>query len=140
MNRSKTIVCVWACVCVCALACARAGAEPPKSLTPDLLNAIRQVESGGNDNAVGDKGKAIGPYQIHRVYWQDAVEYDKTLGGTYADCYDPTYARRVVIAYLSRYAPKNATAEDLARIHNGGPRGHKKTATVKYWNKVKVKM
>jgi soluble lytic murein transglycosylase-like protein len=127
-------------VCALALVCARAGAEPPKALTPDLLNAIRQVESGGNDNAVGDAGKAIGPYQIHKVYWQDAVEHDKSLGGTYQDCYDPEYARRVVIAYLSRYAPKNATAQDLARIHNGGPKGYKKTATVKYWNKVKKEL
>jgi len=138
MNRSKTLACV--CVCALALVCARAGAEPPKALTPDLLNAIRQVESGGNDNAVGDAGKAIGPYQIHKVYWQDAVEHDKSLGGTYQDCYDPEYARRVVIAYLSRYAPKNATAQDLARIHNGGPKGYKKTATVKYWNKVKKEL
>jgi len=138
MNRSKSLACV--CVCALALVCARAGAEPPKALTPDLLNAIRQVESGGNDNAVGDAGKAIGPYQIHKVYWQDAVEHDKSLGGTYQDCYDPEYARRVVIAYLSRYAPKNATAQDLARIHNGGPKGYKKTATVKYWNKVKKEL
>ena len=138
MNRSKSLACV--CVCALALVCARAGAEPPKALTPDLLNAIRQVESGGNDNAIGDGGKAIGPYQIHRVYWEDAVEYDKSLGGTYQDCHDPDYARRVVIAYLTRYAPKNATAEDLARVHNGGPKGYKKSGTTKYWNKVKKEL
>ena len=138
MNRSKSLACV--CVCALALVCARAGAEPPKALTPDLLNAIRQVESGGNDNAIGDGGKAIGPYQIHRVYWEDAVEYDKSLGGTYQDCYNPDYARRVVIAYLTRYAPKNATAEDLARVHNGGPKGYKKSATTKYWSKVKKEL
>jgi hypothetical protein len=27
--------------------------------------------------------------------------------------------------------------ETLARIHNGGPRGHKNPATVGYWNKVR---
>ena len=138
MNRSKTLVCV--CVCAAALVCARASAEPPKALTPDLLTAIRQVESNGNDNAVGDNGKAIGPYQIWYSYWKDAVEYDKTLGGCYEDCYKPEYARRVVIAYLSRYAPKNATAQDLARIHNGGPKGYKNSKTIKYWNKVKKEL
>ena len=28
------------------------------------------------------------------------------------------------------------TNEDLARIHNGGPDGYKKPATVGYWQKV----
>jgi soluble lytic murein transglycosylase-like protein len=126
--------------CVCALACAPAPVRVPSALTPKLLAAIRQVESGGNDNAVGDQGRAIGPYQVWEIYWKDAVEYDKTIGGSYKDCYNPEYAKRVVIAYLSRYAPKNATAEDLARIHNGGPSGHKKSATIKYWKKVEKEM
>jgi hypothetical protein len=102
-------------------------------------SASRTVETGGHPdpaNAVGDKGKAIGPYQIHRAYWQDAVEYDPSIGGTYADCKDHRYARRIVIAYLSRYC-KKWDYETPARIHNGGPKGHTKTATVKYWNKVK---
>ena len=29
-----------------------------------LLDAIRFVESGNDDSAVGDNGNAIGPYQI----------------------------------------------------------------------------
>ena len=29
-----------------------------------------------------------------------------------------------------------ADVEKIARIHNGGPRGHKKKATDKYWEKV----
>ena len=95
------------------------------------------MESGGDPKAVGDGGKAIGIYQIHRAYWQDAVAHDPSIGGSYRDCYDPTYAERVVRAYLDRYAPKNATIEQLARIHNGGPQGHKKKATIKYWRKVK---
>ena len=30
--------------------------------------------------------------------------------------------------------------EDRARIHNGGPNGYKKKATVGYWSDVKGKM
>ena len=131
---------ILVCVCAGALVCARAGAHPPATLTPDLLDAIRQVESNGDDAAVGDGGKAIGAYQIWYAYWKDAHDFDKTLGGSYKDCYDPEYARRVVIAYMTRYAPKNATAQDLARIHNGGPKGYRKSATVKYWDKVKKEM
>lgn len=105
-----------------------------------LLAAIRQVESGGNDQAVGDNGKAIGPYQIHRVYWQDAVEFDKKIGGSYGDCYDPEYAEKIVRAYMRRYAPKDASDETYARIHNGGPRGASVKATKPYWAKVRRAM
>jgi hypothetical protein len=136
MNRMTSLVCVG----VCALVCARAWAGAPARADARLLDALRQVESHGNDRAVGDNGKAIGPYQIWYSYWKDAVEFDKTLGGSYEDCYKPDYARRVVIAYLSHYAPKNASYEQLARIHNGGPKGDKNNKTVKYWNKIKKEM
>ena len=37
----------------------------------DLMDAIEQVESGGNANAVGDGGAAIGAFQIHKIYVDD---------------------------------------------------------------------
>lgn len=112
------------------------------AISESLLDAIMVVESGGNPKAVGDGGKAIGAYQIHRGYWQDAVEYDKSLCGTYRDCFDPAYARRVVIAYLSRHAHAGATDEDLARLHNGGCNIFRKKGTkawhntTAYWKKI----
>ena len=117
-------------------------ASPPAQqiCPPEFLAAIRQVESHGNDKAVGDGGKAIGPYQIWRVYWQDATEFDKTIGGSYNDCYNPAYAEKVVRAYMARYAPKGASLEVMARIHNGGPRGHLKPATLAYWAKVQKEL
>lgn len=105
-----------------------------------LLNAISKVESNNNPNAVGDNGKAIGIYQIHLSYWKDAIEHDPSIGGSYEDCKNPEYARKIVIAYMDRYAPKNASDETLARIHNGGPMGYKKASTKKYWNKVKKEL
>jgi len=105
-----------------------------------LLEAIRQVESHGNPNLVGDNGKAIGSFQIWRTYWHDAVEHDKTIGGKYEDCKNDEYAKRIILAYWDRYAPKNATDEQLARIHNGGPQGWKNSNTIKYWNKVKKEL
>ena len=101
------------------------------------------MESSGNDRAVGDKGKAIGPYQIHWAYWKDATDFDKSIGGTYKDCFNPEYAKKVVKAYLRRYAPKDASYETLARIHNGGASimERKNTKawhnTTKYWAKVR---
>jgi hypothetical protein len=110
-----------------------------------LLDAIRIVESGGNDNAVGDGGNAIGPYQIWKNYWKDAVEHEPSIGGKYEDCFDQKYAEKIVNAYMDRYAiPRRLghepTFEDIARIHNGGPNGHKKKATIPYWDKVQSKL
>lgn len=99
------------------------------------LSAIRHVESSGNDNAVGDNGKAIGPYQIHRSYWQDAIQYDPSIGGVYTDCFNEAYARKIVIAYMSRYAP-NWDLATVAGIHNGGPKGHLRKSTKEYRRKV----
>ena len=114
-------------------------AAPPSDYDLDrVLDAIRIVETGGEKdpaNAVGDKGKSIGPFQIQRGYWQDALEYDPSIGGTYTDCKDETYARRVIRAYLSRYV-KNWDDQTVARVHNGGPSGAKKSSTLKYWRKV----
>jgi len=111
----------------------------------DLLEAIREVESNNNPDAVGDNGNAIGVYQIWEIYWKDAVEFDPSIGGEYKDCFNPEYAEKIVLAYWNRYGTirrlgRTPTNEDLARIHNGGPNGYKKTATDKYWKKVKKKL
>jgi hypothetical protein len=105
-----------------------------------LLDAMYTVESNRGLILVGDGGKAIGPYQIWKAYWQDAVEFDKSIGGEYQDCMKKAYAEKIVRAYWKRYAPKSATLEQLARIHNGGPRGHLNPNTIKYWNKIKKEL
>ena len=107
-----------------------------------VLAAIRTVESNNDPSAVGDNGNAIGIYQIWRSYFRDAVEYGR-LDLEYRDCFDPVHADTVVRSYMRRYATERrlgrpVTMEDIARIHNGGPNGYKKQATVKYWKKVKA--
>jgi len=120
----------------CSSCCNPALALTEKELN-DVLGAIRIVESGNDPSAVGDDGNAIGVYQIWEPYWKDS-----RLPGSYRDCFDPHYADRVVRNYMKRYATekrlgREVTQEDIARIHNGGPNGHKKKATLKYWAKVK---
>ena len=105
-----------------------------------VLQAIRIVESNNIPSAVGDGGNAIGVYQIWESYWKDATEFCN-LGGKYRDCFVPEYADRIVRCYMKRYATprrlgREATMQDIARIHNGGPNGYKKQATLKYWEKV----
>ena len=123
---------------------------------PEVLNAIRFVETGGEPDqgrgAKGDNGNAYGPYQIWKVYYADATErqYEglDTRDISWEDCLNDTYASEVVVmAYMRRYAydefnrlvSETATIDDvekIARIHNGGPRGHKKSATLSYWTRV----
>ncbi len=113
---------------------------PPAGLDPrPMLDAIRTVETGGHAdpaNAVGDGGKALGPYQIHYGYWLDATERDPALRALgYQSVRDQAIAERVVLAYLTRYAP-SWDLRTCARIHNGGPRGHRKPATLGYAKRV----
>lgn len=108
-----------------------------------LLDALVQVESSGRDDAVGDAGNALGALQIWRVYWSDALEHAPAIGGAYEDVRTRVYAERVVVAYWMRYAAaavRDGDLERLARVHNGGPRGHKKRATVGYWQRVQRAM
>jgi len=106
-------------------------AAPP----PSFFAALHQVETGGALGAtLGDNGKALGPLQIHRAYHADS-----RVGGDYARCADLEYSKKVVNAYLKRYAPaawESGDVATLARIHNGGPKGHLKPATLKYSQKV----
>ena len=104
----------------------------------EIFVALREIETGGIKNegrrAIGDGGKAIGPLQIHRDYWLDSK-----VPGRFEDCRDPAYARRVVLAYWRRYCPEaleKLDAEVLARVHNGGPKGDRKEATMVFWRKV----
>lgn len=104
--------------------------------TKDFFSAVRHVESRGRCDVVGDGGRAIGPYQIHHAYWKDSG-----VPGRWEQCRDRAYAERVMKAYWRRYCPKALKANDwqtLARVHNGGPAGHKRKQTEVYWKKVRV--
>lgn len=109
-----------------------AQAAPP----PSFFRALHVVETSGRTGPIiGDQGRALGPLQIHRAYHADA----RIGGGDYSRCADLDYSKRVVTAYLQRYAPAAWAAGDvttLARVHNGGPRGASKPATVAYGDKV----
>ena len=126
------------------LAVGTAHAARDTIVSDSLLQAIHMVESNGNLKApLGDNGKARGPLQIHYSYWKDATEYDRSIGGTYADCDSLEYAKKIVRAYMRRYAPSGATAEQIARLHNSGCNALKKNKqsqawknSTKYWLKV----
>jgi hypothetical protein len=111
-------------------------------LPPEFVRAIHQVETGGRYGPIkGDKGKALGPFQIHLDCFLDARAYDKSLRGyKYADVAQYVVAKQVMAAYLNRYAKKaiqEKNYERLARVWNGGPSGGG-AGTDAYWRKVKL--
>ena len=117
-------------------------AQPKPLGWPENYNifiAIRQVESSGDDRAIGDGGKSLGPYQISRAYWQDANEQLERYNRKTYD-YD-TYvwcsmtSERIMSAYWYRYNARND--EQRARQHVGGPQGHLRDSTLVYWEKVR---
>jgi hypothetical protein len=113
--------------------CATAHAAPPAS----FFRALHVVETSGRTGPIlGDNGKALGPLQIHRAYHADS-----RVAGDYSRVAELAYSKRVATAYLKRYAPEAWKAGDvvtLARVHNGGPRGHLKPATKNYGARVKT--
>ena len=116
-----------------AVASAQAAAVNPNDIER-LLDAIARIESRCDPNAVGDGGRALGAYQIHRIYWEDGTQL-LGVDWPHRDAIDPKKARRVVKAYLLHYG-KGKSLLEMARIHNGGPHGHEKEATLCYAKKV----
>ena len=101
----------------------------------NLISALIIVESSGNDQAIGDNGRALGPLQIHRGV---VLDVNRITGSHYRhqDMTNRVAARAVCEAYLKHYG-KGASTEQLARRWNGGPTGDRKASTVAYWAKVK---
>lgn len=106
-----------------------------------LIPALVKVESNGNPRAVGDNGKAYGILQI----WDVVVDDVNRVYGTkftHRDAFDPKKAEQMCRLYLSHYCSAKRlgripTYQDAARIWNGGPQGHTKTATLSYWERVR---
>jgi hypothetical protein len=106
-----------------------------------FLITLNKVEASGETNPPpGDNGTAIGPFQIHHAYWQDAVQTQPELlePPGYQACTNWDYAGQIVKAYMLRYVPLAVASnnlETLARTHNGGPEGAQKDSTLIFWLK-----
>lgn len=105
-------------------------------IPPEFFRALRMVESSNRSGIiVGDHGRALGPYQITWAYWRDA-----RMPGQHSDVLSEPYARQVITRYMNKYAPESIRSGDLirlGRIHNGGPRGDLKPATLPFALKLK---
>jgi hypothetical protein len=85
----------------------------------DFLPRLAAIESSGNPNAVGDKGKSLGMYQISKEAWRDATDWVRLtapehlcvffepLGKDYKkECMDPDKARWIATFYLMYLADR----------------------------------
>jgi hypothetical protein len=108
----------------------------------NLISALIIVESSGNDMAIGDNGKAIGPLQIHKAV---VLDVNRITGSHYRhqDMTNRAQARAVCEAYLKHYVTekrigRKPTVADFAKVWNSGPEGFKKTCSDKYAAKVQL--
>lgn len=64
---------------------------------------IALVESGNNHLAVGDGGKAIGAYQMHRKAWDDANKLrhaEGLLRHSWSSRFDPSVQEAMALSYI----------------------------------------
>jgi hypothetical protein len=119
----------------------QAAAKNAKSFE-DFVGAIHQVETTGRTGTIyGDGRRSMGPLQISRAAWSDAVKHDPSIRGTYADCKNLTYSVKIMKAYLMRHDPaafNRGDWETCARLWNSGPTWYAKMRlTNRYWAQVR---
>jgi hypothetical protein len=110
------------------------------ALIGELLPALIQVESSGDDGAVGDNGEAVGCLQIHQIYVDDCNRILQMGGWTLErslikekDRRDRWWSGRMTTIYLTHYGRMERVSPTskrdwlikLAKIHHGGPNGYK---------------
>lgn len=111
-----------------------------------LYSSIVWVESKGNANAKSRDG-SVGIIQIKPVMVKEVNRICKIKGidkkFTLADRKNPNKSEEMFWIYQEFYNPDinrdSLSKEDMeimARKWNGGPEGHRKKATRKYWKKV----
>ncbi len=113
-----------------------------------FIDAVIDVESGGDDSAYNKRERAVGCLQIRPIMVREANRILKSYGVDRRYTLDDRYSRAKSIEIFSMMAEEVTCCEFLsedeffeivARRWNGGPRGARKKSTIKYWEKVKVK-
>jgi len=112
--------------------------SPPGRDVIDIINAIVQVESGGDPNAHAKGEDAVGVLQIRKCMVDDVNRILERQGidkqYTYEDRWNVKKSYEMFDIFCDYYGL--TTAEEMARCWNGGPRGIHNPATLGYWNKV----
>ena len=122
-------------------------ASQAKTVTwAELLDAIAYVESNHGKNQTSELSKnekTGGWYQIRPVYVRDVNRILKLkkskLRFKLDDRKDKRKSEKMIKILTTHYIKAYKlplTAQNIARIHNGGAPGWKKKSTIGYWRKV----
>jgi hypothetical protein len=99
-----------------------------------FLDLLGYVESGNNDAAVGDGGKALGRYQLHKEYVDEcnriaSLEYGHEIQPwSYEDRLSPQRSGAMVVKWTGHWVAKMEkkchivmTNQDRLSLHRWGP-------------------
>jgi hypothetical protein len=99
----------------------------------NIIARLIEIESAGNDYAIGDNGLAVGCLQIHPIMVRDVNRIANT-NFTLVDRTSRSKSIQMIRIYIDHYCVGD-TEEHIVRKWNGGPTGHLKNSTLKYWRK-----
>ena len=113
----------------------------------ELVNAMIQVESRGNDSAIGDthlgSQYAVGVLQIRPIMVKEVNRILKLKGEKHRFKLKDRFSREKSIQMFviwKEFHHKDSDFEAIARSWNGGPKGPKNPRTYSYWKKVEKQL
>ena len=107
---------------------------------PNLIKAIIYVESRDNDSAYNKSEDAVGCLQIRPIMVREVNRLLKKRKSSKQYTLLNRWDRQKSIEMFLVFTKNISKLEAKARCWNGGPKGMNKTATIKYWNKVKKEL
>ena len=105
-----------------------------------LIGAIIQVESRDNDSAYNKSEDAVGCLQIRPIMVREVNRLLQRRKDDRVYTLSDRWNRQKSIEMFLIFTQKISTSEAKARCWNGGPKGMNRSATIKYWNKVKKEL
>lgn len=120
--------------------------QPIQPMTTDLIEALIQVESRGNDSAIGDRHlgePSIGVLQLRPIMVREVNRILKKQKSKNRFKLKDRFSREKSIEMFmvwKNYHHPEGGFETIARNWNGGPRGYKNKRTERYWAKVQLEL
>jgi len=112
----------------------------------ELINALIQVESQGNDSAIGDVNlgePSIGVLQIRPIMVREVNRILKLKRSKIrfkrADRFSREKSIQMFVIW-KEFHHNDSEFETIARNWNGGPKGYKRNSTLHYWKKVELEL
>ena len=107
---------------------------------PNLVKAIIYVESRDNDSAYNKSEDAVGCLQIRPIMVREVNRLLKKRKSSKQYTLLDRWDRQKSIEMFLVFTKNISKLEAKARCWNGGPKGMNRSATIKYWNKVKKEL